>query len=403
MAETYAYRVRDRAGALVTGELAGDSRDLVLRRLREMGYIPLEVKQKAAGLKREFRFRPGKVKHKELAVFSRQFATMVNSGLPLLRSLSILEQQTESKELARIVGKVRLEVEQGSSLSAALARYPKAFNRLYVAMCRAGETGGVLDSVLLRLADNTEREVSLRQKIKSAMTYPVMVSGLVVVILSAMMIFVVPTFKGLFLSLGGTLPLPTRVLIGASDLLKSKLPFVILFFVILVFVIRRWKKTEGGRHFLDVLKLRLPIFGPLFHKAALARFARTLGVLSRSGVPILQSMDIVKETVNSSPVARAVVDVQASVKEGESLAAPLARHKVFPPMVVQMMAVGEETGALDTMLEKVADFYDEEVTSAVDSLTSLIEPILIAFVGGAVGAIVVSLYLPMFRIFDLIR
>jgi type IV pilus assembly protein PilC len=403
MPDTYTYKVRDRRGTLITGEIMGESQDLVLAKLREQHYIPLEVKAKSGGLKREFHLLPQKAKLKDLAVFSRQFATMVNSGLPLLRTLAILEEQTQSKYLAKIVGEVRLDVEKGISLSASLAKHPRAFNDLFVAMVRAGETSGTLDSVLVRLADNIEREVSLRRQIKSAMTYPIVVVVLVFLILTAMLLFVVPTFKDLYAQLGGTLPLPTRLLIALSDAVKSYFIFFIAGFVGLWFLFRRWKKSEKGRLTWDKLKLRVPIFGPLFHKTAMARFARTLSVLNRSGVPILQALDIVQDTVGNAVVANAVKDLQAGVKEGESLATPLSRHAVFPAMVVQMMAVGEETGALDTMLEKVAIFYDEEVSAAVESLTSLIEPVMIAIVGGAVGAIVIALYLPTFRIFELIK
>ncbi|MGH7511160.1 MAG: type II secretion system F family protein, partial [Gemmatimonadales bacterium] len=362
-----------------------------------------EVKAKSGGLQREFHILPQRAKLKDLSVFSRQFATMVNSGLPLLRTLSILEEQTESKYLAKIVGEMRLDVEKGNSLSAAMAKHPRAFNDLFVSMVRAGEMSGTLDSVLVRLADNLEREVSLRRQIKSAMTYPIVVVVLVFLILTAMLLFVVPTFKDLYAQLGGTLPLPTRLLIVLSDAVKSFFIFFILGIVGLAFLFRWWKNSDKGRLTWDRLKLRVPIFGPLFHKTAMSRFARTLSVLNRSGVPILQALDIVEDTVGNAVVAEAVKDLQAGVKEGESLATPLARHAVFPAMVVQMMAVGEETGALDTMLEKVALFYDEEVTAAVESLTSLIEPVMIAVVGGAVGAIVIALYLPTFKIFELIQ
>jgi type IV pilus assembly protein PilC len=402
MATTYAYRVRDRKGSLVTGELQADSEDLVLAKLREQHYIPLEVKEKKAGLSKEFHILPEKAKLKDLAVFSRQFATMVNSGLPLLRSLAILESQTQSKYLAKVVGQVRLDVEQGSSLSGALAKHPRAFSELYVSMVRAGETAGTLDDVLLRLADTIERDVSLRRQIKSAMTYPIVVTGLVIVILTAMLIFVVPTFKDLYQQLGGTLPLPTRILVAVSDIVRGSFLIVAALIIAFVFLFRWWRKGPGKLAW-DRFKLRIPIFGKLFHKSALARFARTLSVLNRSGVPILHALDIVQETVGNQLVANAVKDLQAGVKEGESIAGPLSRHAVFPPMVVQMMAVGEETGALDTMLEKIANFYDEEVAAAVESLTSLIEPVLIAVVGGAVGAIVIALYLPTFRIFELIK
>jgi type IV pilus assembly protein PilC len=403
MPTTYAYKVRDRKGSMVTGEIVADGPDLVFSKLREMQYIPLEVKAKSSGLKREFHLLPEKAKLKDLSVFSRQFATMVNSGLPLLRTLAILEEQTQAKYLARVVGEMRLDIEGGLSLSAAMAKHPRAFNRLFVSMVRAGETAGTMDDVLLRLADTLEREVSLRRQIKSAMTYPIVVSGLVVVILTAMLVFVVPTFKDLYTDLGGTLPLPTRILVALSDMVRQYFLIVVGAFIAMIWLVRRWAKTDKGRMAFDRFKLKLPIFGGLFHKSALSRFARTLSVMSRSGVPILQALDIVHETVNNAVVAVAVKDLQSGVKEGESLATPLSKHEVFPPMVVQMIAVGEETGALDTMLEKVANFYDEEVSATVESLTSLIEPVLIAVVGGAVGAIVISLYLPTFKIFELIK
>jgi type IV pilus assembly protein PilC len=403
MSESYQYKVRDKSGNLVTGTLVADNERLVLERLREMGYVPLEVGKEKKGLNLEINIRPAKIKLKEVAIFSRQFATMVNSGLPILRALSILAEQVSNKELAKILTLVRNDVEQGASLSAAMAKYPKAFNNLYIAMVKSGETGGMLDDVLLRLADVLEREVHLRQKIKSAMTYPVAVVALVVLIMSAMLLFVVPQFKSIYTQLGGTLPLPTRVLLMASDAVKKYwYVFIILTFVF-VFLFRRYKKTEKGRANLDAIKLKIPIFGTLFHKTALSRFSSTAGMLLRSGVPILQALDIVADTVNNAVMSRAVVDVQASVREGESIAKPLARHAVFPPMVVQMLAVGEETGQVDTMLDKVAKFYDQEVEAAVDALTSLIEPLLIAIIGGAVGAAVIALYMPMFNIIKLIQ
>jgi type IV pilus assembly protein PilC len=403
MSESYAYKVRDRSGNLVTGTLVADNERLVLERLREMGYTPLEVGKEKKGLNLEINLRPAKIKLKEVAIFSRQFATMVNSGLPILRALSILSEQVSNKELAKTLMLVRNDVEQGASLSAAMAKFPKAFNDLYIAMVKSGETGGMLDDVLLRLADVLEREVHLRQKIKSAMTYPVAVVALVVLIMSAMLLFVVPQFKTIYGQLGGTLPLPTRILLMASDAVKQYWYLFIAFTVIFTFLFKRYKKTEKGRANLDAIKLKIPIFGTLFHKTALSRFSSTAGMLLRSGVPILQALDIVADTVNNKVMSRAVVDVQASVREGESIAKPLARHAVFPPMVVQMLAVGEETGQVDTMLDKVATFYDNEVEAAVDALTSLIEPLLIAIIGGAVGAAVIALYMPMFNIIKLIQ
>ena len=401
MPDTYAYKVRDRGGNLISGTLVADNEALVLQRLREQGLTPLEVGKQSRGMNIELTKK--KVKLKELAVFSRQFATMVNSGLPILRALAILADQTSNAELGKALSGCRMDIEQGSSLSTALAKHPKIFNDLYIAMVRSGETGGSLDDVLLRLADLIENEVRLRGKIKSAMTYPIAVVALVTLIMSAMLLFVVPQFKSIYSQLGGSLPLPTRVLLGVSDIFKKFWYIVIAAFFIGRFFFRRWKRTPAGRESVDAFKLRVPVFGALFHKTALARFAGTLAMLLRSGVPILQALDIVTDTVNNRTIAKAVEDVQASVRDGESMAKPLSKHNVFPPMVVQMMAVGEETGQVDVMLEKVAAFYNQEVEATVDALTSLIEPLLIAVIGGAVGAAVIALYMPMFNIIKLIK
>ena len=403
MPATFDYKVRDKTGALVTGQLVGDNEALVMTRLRQMGLTPIKVKQASTGLKMEINLRPGRVKLKQIAVFCRQFATMVNSGLPILRALSILTDQTENKELAKVLFAVRAGVENGSSLSAAMAEHPKAFNNLFISMVKAGETGGVLDDVLLSLADQIEREVELRRQIKSAMTYPIVVVALVTLILAAMLLFVVPQFETIYSSLGGTLPLPTRMLLGVSKAVRNYWYIVLLGAVVASFLFRRYKKTEAGRARVDAVKIRIPIFGPLFHKVALARFASTLGMLLRSGVPILQALDNVNETVNNRVIGDAVDDVKTSVREGESIAKPLGQHKAFPPMVVQMMAVGEETGAVDTMLDKVAEFYNSEVTATVEAMTSLIEPLLIAVIGAAVGAAVIALYMPMFSVINLLK
>jgi len=403
MPQAYDYKVRDRSGALITGQLAGDSEALVLQRLREMGMTPVEVKKANAGMKMEINLRPGRVKLKQISVFCRQFATMVNSGLPILRALAILADQTDNTEFAKVLIQVRTDVENGSSLSAAMGKHPKAFNNLFISMVKAGEAGGVLDDVLLNLADQIEKEVELRRQIKSAMTYPVVVVALVVLILGAMLLFVVPQFETIYTQLGGQLPLPTRILLGVSSAVRNYWYIVALLAGVGGFLFRRYKRTDAGRARVDAAKIRVPVFGPLFHKVALARFASTLGMLLRAGVPILQALDNVKETVNNRVIADAVDDVKTSVREGESIARPLSKHKVFPPMVVQMLAVGEETGAVDTMLDKVADFYNNEVTATVEALTSLIEPLLIAVIGGCVGAAVIALYMPMFNIINLLK
>src|SRR5262245_21374239 len=403
MPQAYDYKVRDRSGAMVTGQMAGDSETLVLQRLREMGMTPVEVKKAGAGLKMEINLRPGRVKLKQISVFCRQFATMVNSGLPILRALAILGDQTDNKEFAKVLVQVRTDVENGSSLSAAMGKHPKAFNNLFISMIKAGETGGVLDDVLLSLADQIEKEVELRRQIKSAMTYPVVVVALVLLILGAMLLFVVPQFETIYTQLNGTLPLPTRILLGVSSAVRNYWYFVAAGMGVAAFLFRRYKATDEGRARIDAAKIRIPVFGPLFHKVALARFASTLGMLLRAGVPILQALDNVKETVNNRVIGDSVDDVKSSVREGESIAKPLGKHRVFPPMVVQMLAVGEETGAIDTMLDKVAEFYNSEVTATVEALTSLIEPLLIAIIGCCVGAAVIALYMPMFNIINLIK
>ena len=406
MAQTFTYRARDRAGRLVTGELAGDTPALVAGKLRDQGYIPVSVEGGAGGaLQKELRIPglSGRVKQADVAVFSRQFATMINAGLSLLRSLSILADQTEHKELARILGEVRSDVEGGTALSVAMARHPKAFDRLYVAMIRAGEIGGMLDTVLLRMATTMEKQVELRRKVKSAMTYPAVVGALIVLIVGGMILFIVPMFKGMYAELGGTLPLPTKVLLAISSALTSLWYLVAVLVGLAVYGSRRWIRTESGRKRWDAIKLRLPVFGLLIHKTMLARFARTLGALVRSGVSILDALDIVSDTAGNAVMAAAIDDTKAAVAQGEPLSKPLEAHAVFPGMVVQMMAVGEETGALDELLEKIADYYDMEVAATVDALTSLIEPLLIVGMGISVGGMVIALYLPMFNIVNLLQ
>jgi type IV pilus assembly protein PilC len=406
MPETFQYKVKDKNGKLVEGSLEAENAQLVVSKLRSMGYVPIEIQQSGgATLQRELKL-PGfsdRVKLKDVAVFSRQFATMINSGLSLLRALNILAEQTESKALAEIANQVRMDVEKGSSLSQAMSKHPKAFGRLYVSMVRAGEVGGALDSVLLRLADTIEKQVELRRKVKSAMTYPAVVAILVLTIVAAMLLFVIPMFEGIYKQLGGTLPAPTQFLINLSKFLR-KLWFVVFFGIIGgVFGFRKWIASEEGRKQWDAIKLKMPIFGKLVRKTALARFSRTLSALVRSGVPILESLDIVAETAGNHVVATAVRETQAAVKRGDPLSKKLEEHPVFPPMVVQMMAVGEETGALDEMLDKIADFYDQEVEATVDAMTSLIEPLLIVVMGVCVGGMIISLYLPMFNIIKLIK
>ncbi len=401
----FEYAVRDRAGKLVKGRLKAESPAIVASKLKSMGYAPVSITEANAGMKREISI-PGfgkKVGLKDLAIMSRQFATMINSGLSLLRALTILEEQTECKPLAKILSQVRSEVEGGRSLSDAMAVHPTAFPPLMINMCRAGEVGGFLDQSLLQIAANYEAEVKLRGKVKSAMTYPVVVAVMAVVGVTGMLLFIVPTFKEMFSSLGGTLPAPTRFLVFLSEMLKSVILYVVVFLVVLGVLWKRFKRHPKVRDVVDPMKLRMPVFGSLFQKIAIARFTRNLGTMIHSGVPILQALDIVADTTGNVVVGRAVRDVQESVRQGESLARPLTNHAVFPPMVVQMMAVGEDTGALDEMLHKISEFYDQEVEATTEALTSLIEPIMIAVMGAVIGAMIIALYMPIFKVFDLIQ
>jgi type IV pilus assembly protein PilC len=407
MAKTleYEYAVRDRSGKMVRGKLKAESPAVVANRLKSMGYAPVSITQANAGFNRELSI-PGfgnKVGLKDLAIMSRQFATMVNSGLSLLRSLTILEEQTECKPLAKVLVQVRNEVEGGRALSDALAVHPTVFPPLMVNMCRAGEVGGFLDKSLLQVASNYEAEVKLRGKVKSAMTYPVVVAVMAVLGVTGMLLFIVPTFKEMFSSLGGTLPAPTRFLVFLSELLKATMPFVVLTLVVLAGLWKKFHRHARVRNVVDPLKLKMPVFGKLFQKISVARFTRNLGTMISSGVPILQALDIVADTTGNVVVGRAVRDVQESVRQGESLARPLLDHPVFPPMVVQMMSVGEDTGALDEMLHKISEFYDQEVEATTEALTSLIEPLMIAVMGVVIGGMIIALYMPIFKVFDLIQ
>jgi len=404
---TFDYKVRDRDGRLVSGQLDGDNLALVAAKLRDMGFAPVEIKPvQGVNFRSEINI-PGlsdRVKLKEVALMSRQLATMVSSGLTLVRALGVLSDQIESKPLREAMLQVRADVEQGTLLSAALEKLPKIFPPLYISMVKAGEVGGSLDLVLLKLSTTLEKQVELRSKVRSAMAYPAIVMSLVVVIVSALMIFVVPIFKKLFSSLGAKLPAPTQIVIDISNILASVYLLVVVAAVIVIIVaFRKWISTPGGRESWDRFKLRPPIFGPLVHKVALTRFTSTLSSLLTSGVPIIEALDIVAANSGNQLVADAVRGAQDGVRQGQSLSSTLAQYDVMPVMVTQMIETGEESGALDQMLEKVAEFYDNEVSSTIASLTSVLEPLLIVTMGVCIGFIVISMYLPMFNIYSIIQ
>jgi len=399
----YAYKVRDAGGRFVEGKVEAASEAAVADKLRAMGYTPLEVKPANVGMQREISFgRKKRVKLKDLAVFSRQFATMIDAGLTMLRALTILSEQVDNPELRRILRGVKQDVEAGMALSSSFAKAEGTFPPLMINMTRAGEAGGFLDVTMQQVADNFESEVKLRGKIKAALTYPVVVFIMAILMCIGMLVFVVPVFEGMFADLGGTLPLPTQVLVFLSESMRFLLPILIVLGIAALVWWRKYGRTERVRNVVDPLKLKMPVFGKLFQKLALARFARNFGTLLGSGVPILQSIEIVSETTGSIVISRALKEVQESVRRGESVAGPLAQHEVFPPMVVQMIASGEESGAIDQMLHKIAEFYDAEVEATTEQLTALIEPLMIAFLGGIVGSMIIALYMPIFKVFELI-
>ena len=403
---TFAYAARDRAGKLVKGTLEANDRSLVAQRLVSQGLAPVSIAQSQAGKGMQMEINlPGgnRVKLKDLALMSRQFATMVSSGLSLLKALSILAEQTESKKLAATLQECRADVESGTSLSSALVKHRDVFPPLMVNMVRAGEVGGFLDQVLVQIADNFEAEVKLKAKVKAAMTYPVVVFVIAILAVVGMLLFIVPIFAQMFADMGGTLPLPTRILVVLSHLMKYAAPVGVVLAIVAPIVWGKVKDERKVRELVDPLKLKVPIFGLLAQKIALSRFTRNLGTMLRSGVPILQSLEIVGDASGNVVIERAAKDVMESVRSGRSLAGPLAEHAVFPAMVVQMMSVGEDTGALDAMLHKISDFYDQEVEATTEALTSLIEPLMIAFLGGIVGSMIVAMYLPIFKVMDLVQ
>jgi type IV pilus assembly protein PilC len=400
----YLVKARSRSGRLVESRLRAMSEADALTRVRQQGMTPIAVEATGTGLKREIRFGKGRVKTKDLAIFSRQFATMLSSGLPILRCLSILSEQTQSSRLRDLLIDVRAEVEKGDSLSESFARH-KEFPSLLVSMVKAGEIGGFLDSTMLQIADSLEADVRLRGRIKSALTYPIAVGVIAVIIVTGMLIFVVPVFSELFASFGGELPLPTQILVTLSNLVKNPLFFVPVLSLLIGGSLwyRAKKDSLRVRQVVDPLKFKVPVFGKLFQKVALARFTRNFSTLMHAGVPILGALDIVGETSGNVVIARAVTAVKESVRQGTGIAKPLADHPVFPDMVVQMIAVGEDTGALDAMLSKIADFYDQEVEATTEQLMALIEPVMIMALGVVVGSMIVAMYLPIFKIFELVN
>lgn len=406
--KVFAYTSRDASGKVVKGKLDAASESAVISRLRTQGLSPLTIEESEAGtgLSREINipgFGAKPVGLKDIAIMSRQMATMIASGLSLLKTLMILSEQTENKKLAGVLTEVRGDIESGSSLSDSFAKHPLIFPRLMIYLVRAGEAGGFLDGALESIADSLESDVKLRATIKSALTYPIAVFFMAVVAVIVMLIFIVPVFQQMFTTLGGELPIPTQILVVMSRNMFWALPLIIVLIVAFNLWWRANKHTDRVRQFVDPLKLKAPVFGQLFAKVAIARFTRNFSAMIGAGVPILQSLNIVGETSGNWVIEQALKKVQESVRTGNSISGPLAQEPVFPAMVVQMMAVGEDSGSMETMLTKIADFYDEEVSSTAEALTSLIEPLMIGVIGSIIGGMIVALYMPIFSIFNSIK
>ncbi len=401
MALTFRWTGKTLTGIVRSGEMAAASREEVVMALRREGVIPTvinEEKKIGFSLKALTQRKP-KVKDKDLVVFTRQFAAMLNAGIPIVQALDILAKQVDNKGFGEVISDVKNSVETGTTLADSLKKHPKVYDSLYVNMIAAGETGGVLDDVLIRLAIYIEKAMKLKRKVKGAMVYPSVVISVAVLVVAVIMVFVIPVFAKVFTAMGATLPLPTRIIIGVSNFLVGLGGLLILIGSISGFFgFKQFRNTEGGRTATDRLFLRIPIVGQILRKVAIARFSRTLGTLITSGVPILDALEICAKTAGNKVVENLIIHVKKEVATGKTLAEPLAKSPVFPPMPVQMISVGESTGALDQMLGKVADFYEDEVDNAVANLTSMLEPILIVFLGTTVGFIVVSLYLPIFKI-----
>lgn len=402
MSTVYKWTGKSAKGEIVKGEFTSTSKEEVKKILRKQRIIPTKISQKSNSLlTTSF---GGSVKEQDLVIFTRQFATMIGAGLPLIQALEILSKQTENKFFAKHIEEIKGDVEGGSTFADALKKHPKIFTDLYTNMVAAGEAGGILDIILVRLATYIEKAQRLKRKVKGALIYPSVVITVAILCIAIIMIFVVPTFSKMFSQLGGTLPAPTQVVISMSHFLGGTGGIMLLGGIIgLVIFITQIRRTEKGLTIIDGITLRLPIVGILLRKVAVAKFTRTLGTLVSSGVPILDGLNITARTAGNKVIEKAVLAVRQGVSEGKTIAEPLTNSKVFPPMVTQMIAVGESTGALDNMLDKIADFYDEEVDIAVENLTSMIEPILMVFLGGSIGFIVVAMYLPIFKMITLIK
>ncbi|NRA04248.1 MAG: type II secretion system F family protein [Myxococcales bacterium] len=397
---TYQWQGRTRSGETRTGILVADSQAAATAQLRQQMIMPMSIRPKLKELREYLPFLESRIKIKQVVVFTRQFATMIDAGLPLVQCLTILASQQEKGIFKRTLTEVKADVESGSTFSEALAKHPKAFDRLYTSLVESGETGGILDTILTRLANYLEKAEALRRKVKGAMVYPVSVLVVAILVVVLMLIKVIPVFEQMFADFGGVLPGPTQLVIDISHFLQASIHWLALGAVAAFFGFRQLRKTDQGRLWTDGLALKIPVIGGVLRKVAVARFSRTLGTMLSSGVAILDALEIVARTAGNLVLERAILKTKASIAEGKTIAEPLAETKVFPGMVVQMISVGEQTGNMDTMLQKIADFYEDEVDAAVDAMTAMLEPAMMVVLGGTIGLILIAMYLPIFKIAD---
>jgi len=397
---TFAWTGRARDGKSTKGTMEAASEAAVVANLRRQGVQANKIKESGKGLNADINigFLKPKITTKDIVVFTRQFATMIDAGLPLVQCLDILSSQQDNKTFKEILLQVKEDVESGSTFADALEKHPKAFNELYVNLVAAGEVGGILDTILNRLAAYIEKALKLKKQVKSAMTYPVTIIGIALVVIAVILVFVIPAFEKMFADFGGALPMPTQVVINISNFVQDYILLIIGGIVFTIFATKKIYATNKGRDKIDNWALKLPVMGVLIRKVAVAKFARTLSTMISSGVPILDGLDIVRKTAGNRTVEKAIAQVRSSISEGKTIAEPLKASGVFPPMVCQMIEVGEQAGALDTMLSKIADFYDDEVDDAVGNLTAMMEPLLMLFLGTTVGGLVIAMYLPIFKL-----
>jgi type IV pilus assembly protein PilC len=392
----FVWVAQTKKGRKLKGEIDAATEAIALSQLKKRNFTVKKLKLKPKDILGNISFLKPKVTKKDLVVFTRQFSTMIDAGLPLVQGLTILAEQSENPTFKAILKEITKDVEGGSTLAEAMKKHPKVFDSLFVNLVAAGEVGGILDTILRRLAQFIEKAERLKSQIKGAMTYPIVVMAIAIIVIAVILVFVIPVFEDMFKSFGSALPTPTQIVVNMSRFLKGNIHWVIIALIALIYGFKRYRDTAAGKKATDSLFLKLPVFGNLLKKTAVARFTRTLGTMISSGVPILDALEIVAKTAGNVVIEEIIYEVRGSIAEGQTIAEPLSENDIFPGMVIQMIAVGEATGALDSMLEKIADFYDEEVDAAVAALTSMLEPLLMLFLGGSIGGLVIAMYLPIF-------